>query len=51
MDQFYNPATKQVVKGGEKVSFDVAGRGQAEFVFENVERKNSNDYVVIYKPL
>jgi len=49
-DQFYNPATKAVVKGGKKVEFDVDGRGTVSFVLEKVERKNSNDYVVQYQP-
>ena len=48
-EQFFDQETGKVIKGGQQISFDVDGRGQAVFTFVGVDRKNSNDYVVIYK--
>ena len=50
-EQFYDAKTKKVITGGEKIEFEVDGRGNAGFTFDSIERKNSNDYVVVYKPL
>ena len=50
-NQFQNPTTKALIKGGERVDFDVDGRGTAEFVCDGTAEKNSNDYVVYYKPV
>jgi len=49
-DQFFNPKTKAIVKGAKTIKFDVDGRGEAAFTFDAIDRKNSNDYVVTYKP-
>jgi len=49
INQFQDPRTKTIVKGGEALAFDIDGRGTAEFIFDGTAEKNSSDYVVYYK--
>jgi len=50
-EQFVDTKTGKIIKGGQPIAFDVDGRGSVAFGVDRLERKNSNDYVVVYKPL